>query len=75
MNLFDAPFQQLLTVKNLSALPEDSRLVLQQMGLFPEEKIEKLHTAPLGDPIAIRIGEHAFSLRKELCKVIQVESV
>lgn len=75
MNLFDAPFRKKLRVRALADLPKDARLVLIQLGLDEGELVEKVHTAPLGDPIGLRIGEQLFTLRSELCRKIGVEVV
>lgn len=37
---------------------------LYELGLFEGEKIEVLATAPLGDPLEIRLGNSRLSLRK-----------
>jgi Fe2+ transport system protein FeoA len=60
-------------VSALSRLGEDVRLVLIQLGIDHDEWIEKVHTAPLGDPVSVRIGQHLFTLRKEVCREIEVE--
>jgi len=73
ISLSEAPFSRSLKVISLDGLPKDAQIVLEQLGLFPQELIEKIHSAPLGDPIAIRIGEQVFSLRNEICKLISVE--
>ncbi len=73
MNLLEAPFLKNLRVLSLDRIPEESRIILEQMGIFFGEEIEKLHIAPLGDPVAVRIGEQAFSLRKNICENLLVE--
>ena len=78
MNLWEAPFRQRLRILDLSgfgAAEDEIRLVLTQLGVDTGETIEKLHSAPLRDPISLRIGEQVFTLRTELCRKIQVESV
>jgi Fe2+ transport system protein FeoA len=57
----------------LSNLAEEARLVLLQLGIEPGEALEKMHVAPLGDPFTVRIGEQLFTLRKEVCRLIDVE--
>lgn len=54
-------------------LDEEVRLVLIQLGLDEGEVVEKIHVAPLGDPISFRIGQHLFSLRSDVCRKIFVE--
>lgn len=75
VTLWDAPFQKALRVRNLEGLAPEIRLVLTQLGLDPGETVEKRHSAPLGDPITIRIGAQLFTLRKDICRRIQVELV
>jgi Fe2+ transport system protein FeoA len=74
MNLLAAPFRTPLHIKSLSAeLDEDSGLVLAQLGIAPDEVIEKVQSAPLGDPISIKVGDQLFSLRRDTCAHIFVE--
>ena len=75
MNLWDAPFRKPLRVLSLSAFGEEIRLVLVQLGIDPGEVIEKIHSAPLKDPVSLRIGEQVFTLRSETCRNILVELV
>lgn len=74
MNLFDAPFQSRLFVKDLSGLAPEERQVLMQLGLDLGEEVEKVHIAPLGDPLGLRLGEQVFSLRISFCKKILVST-
>jgi Fe2+ transport system protein FeoA len=62
-----------LRILDLQGLGEEVRLVLTQLGLDPGETVEKMHLAPLRDPVSLRIGEQLFTLRAELCKNILVE--
>lgn len=75
MNLWDAPFRKPLRVIALEAFGDETRLVLVQLGIDPGEVIEKIHSAPLNDPVSLRLGEHVFTLRQEACRKIQVEVV
>jgi Fe2+ transport system protein FeoA len=77
VNLLEAPFRKRLRVVDLSAVggvEDEVRLVLAQLGVDEGELLEKLHDAPLKDPISLRIGEQVFTLRAELCRKIQVEA-
>lgn len=74
MNLWDAPFKTPLKVLSIDDVTEEVRLVLIQLGLDQGEEIEKLHVAPLGDPLSFRVGEHVFTLRKELARKVRVEA-
>jgi Fe2+ transport system protein FeoA len=76
MNLWDAPFRCPLRVLDLSGLGTENHeasLVLTQLGVDIGETIEKLHSAPLKDPISILIGQQVFTLRSEICRRILVE--
>lgn len=73
MTLWDAPFRKPLRVLDLSAFGDDVRLVLSQLGIDAGETIEKVHAAPLRDPVSLRIGEQLFTLRSEVCRLIQVK--
>ncbi len=72
MTLLSAPFAKSLRVLDLSSFGEEVRLVLIQLGLDAGEVIEKLHVAPLGDPVSLRVGQQVFTLRRELCGQIEV---
>lgn len=74
VTLWDAPFEKALRVRNLEKLPAEVRLVLTQLGLDHGETVEKRHSAPLGDPITLRIGAQLFTLRKDVCRRIEVET-
>lgn len=74
MNLWDAPFRKPLKILSVDGLSEEIRLVLSQLGIEVGEAIEKMHLAPLGDPLSLRIGEQLFTLRRELCRHIHVEA-
>ena len=45
---------------------------LIEMGLYPGKEIKILFKAPLGDPIAIEVGDYTLSLRKEEAASIEV---
>ncbi len=46
---------------------------LNAMGLIPGVKIKLLRKAPIGDPLEFEILHYSLSLRKELCKDVEVE--
>lgn len=73
MTLWDAPFARPLQILSLKGLSEEVRLVLSQLGVDAGETIEKRHLAPLGDPLSLRIGSQVFTLRADLCRLIEVE--
>lgn len=75
VTLWDAPFRRPLRIVDLSGLGGEVLQVLIQLGLDSGETIEKVHRAPLRDPISFRVGEQLFTLRSEVCRKIQVEAL
>jgi Fe2+ transport system protein FeoA len=73
VTLWTAPFKKQLRVLDLSGFGEEVRSVLVQLGVDTGETIEKVHQAPLRDPVSLRIGEQLFTLRSEVCRLIKVE--
>lgn len=49
------------------------RCRLLDMGLIPKTAVRVEKTAPLGDPIELRVRGYALSLRKEDARNIEVE--
>lgn len=45
---------------------------LAEMGLIPGQHIMILYRAPLGDPIAIEVGDYVLSLRNNEARLISV---
>ena len=71
--LTELPFKQKAIIKSFG---EASLYVtLLEMGCIPEEEISVELTAPLGDPIAIKVAGYQLSLRKEEADMIMVEMV
>lgn len=73
-SLLEAPFAKSLRIAEIGA-DSDVVLVLRQLGIATELQVEKIHQAPLGDPITVRVGTHQFALRRDLCRLIHVEVV
>ena len=48
---------------------------LHRMGVIPGATVTVLRTAPLGDPIQVRVEGTLLSIRKRDARQIQVESV
>lgn len=46
---------------------------IAEMGLSKGQKIKVVRTAPLGDPIEVRVRDYSLSLRKQEAEVIEVE--
>jgi Fe2+ transport system protein FeoA len=72
LSLWNAPFRKKLQISGIE-LPEESKRILVQMGIDQGEALEKLHSAPLGDPVSVLIGSQQFALRQEICQKIYVE--
>lgn len=45
------------------------------MGIIPKTLIRVVKTAPMGDPIEIRLRDYALTIRKEDAKQIEVEAI
>lgn len=61
-----------MTVR-IDAVAESSlKQRLMTMGLIPGTKVEILNSAPMGDPIAIRIRSYNLAMRKDDAANIQV---
>ena len=50
------------------------RLRLLDMGLIPRTKVRLEKTAPLGDPLELRLRGYELTLRKEDARMIEVEA-
>lgn len=48
---------------------------LMTMGLIPGTRVEILNSAPLGDPIAIRLRSYNLALRRDDAANIEVSAV
>ncbi|MBR2178863.1 MAG: ferrous iron transport protein A [Selenomonadaceae bacterium] len=55
----------------------DSKLKnrLMTMGLIPGTRVEILRSAPMGDPIAIRLRSYNLAMRKDDAEKIQVTKI
>ncbi|MBR1396634.1 MAG: ferrous iron transport protein A [Selenomonadaceae bacterium] len=55
----------------------DSKLKnrLMTMGLIPGTRVEILRSAPMGDPIAIRLRSYNLAMRKDDAAQIQVSQI
>lgn len=69
--LSELPYKQKAIIKSFG----DTELFVKllEMGIIPEEEIAVELTAPLGDPIAVRVAGYQLSLRKEEAHEILVE--
>ncbi len=48
---------------------------LMTMGLIPGTRVEILNSAPLGDPIALRLRSYNLALRRDDAASIQVTQI
>ncbi len=48
---------------------------LMTMGLIPGTRVEVLNSAPLGDPIALRLRSYNLAMRRDDAAQIQVSQV
>ncbi|MGB3466166.1 MAG: FeoA family protein, partial [Cyclobacteriaceae bacterium] len=48
---------------------------LSDMGLYPGQLVQVLYNAPLGDPLAIQVGDYVLSLRKSEAELITVKKL
>ena len=56
-------------------LPQTLKLRLEEMGLTKGAEVTVLKTAPLGDPLEIRIRGYSLCIRKETAKHFRVKTV
>ena len=49
-------------------LPDTLKLRLSEMGLTPNTTVTVLKTAPLGDPLEIRVRGYSLCIRKDIAK-------
>lgn len=73
MTLKDAEVGSTVRIDSIAESPLKPRLMT--MGLIPGTRIEVLRTAPLGDPIAVRIRAYNLALRKDDAENIEVSKV
>ncbi len=55
-----------------SIVSGDLSAKLAEMGLIPGQHIMILYRAPLGDPMAIEVGDYVLSLRNSEASLIRV---
>lgn len=65
------------TLSRISGFTKEGEALgrLHRMGVIPGAEATLLRTAPLGDPMQVRIGGTLLSIRKRDAHQIQVESV
>ena len=70
MTLSEANIGSTVRIDSINESPIKSRLMT--MGLIPGTRVEILRSAPLGDPIAIRLRAYNLALRKSDADKIEV---
>ena len=73
MTLKDAEIGSTVRIDSIEESEITQRLMT--MGLIPGTRIEVLRSAPLGDPIAIRVRAYNLALRKDDAEKITVSKV
>ena len=73
MTLKDTTAGMTVRIDALEESPLKQRLMT--MGLIPGIKVEILNSAPMGDPIAIRIRSYNLAMRKDDAAHIQVTQI
>ena len=73
MTLKDTTAGMTVRIDSLEESPLKQRLMT--MGLIPGTKVEILNSAPMGDPIAIRIRSYNLAMRKDDAAHIQVTQI
>lgn len=73
MTLKDAAIGSTVRIDSVGESELKQRLLT--MGLIPGTHVEILRTAPLGDPIAIRLRAYNLAMRKDDAEKIQVSAV
>ena len=73
MTLKDAAIGSTVRIDSIAESSIKQRLMT--MGLIPGTRVEILRSAPLGDPIAIRLRAYNLALRKDDAKKIEVSNV
>lgn len=70
MKLSEARVGATVRIDSIDDSPMKQRLMT--MGVIPGTKVEILQSAPLGDPIAVRLRAYNLALRKDDAKLIEV---
>ena len=73
IRLTQLPYKQKAIIKSFGQT--ELYVKLLEMGCIPDEEISVELTAPLGDPIAIKVAGYQLSLRNEEAEHILVEII
>ncbi len=72
MRLLDAKVGDVVTVVGFSGQKMSARL--QQVGLYPGDRLKVLREAPLGGPLLVRVGRREMALGRGVAGRILVEA-
>ena len=73
MTLKEGTAGQRFVIRSVGDSPIKNRLMT--MGLVPGTKVTVLRSAPLGDPMTIRVRAYHLALRRDDAASIEVETV
>ncbi|MBQ9441727.1 MAG: ferrous iron transport protein A [Selenomonadaceae bacterium] len=73
MTLKSAKLGEIVRIDSVGESSLKQRLLT--MGLIPGTRVEILRSAPLGDPIAVRLRAYNLALRKDDAEKIEVSKV
>ncbi len=73
MTLKSAELGEIVRIDSVGESSLKQRLLT--MGLIPGTRVEILRSAPLGDPIAVRLRAYNLALRKDDAEKIEVSKV
>ena len=73
MTLREGTSGQRIVIRSVSDSPLKNRLMT--MGLVPGTAVTVLRSAPLGDPMALRVRSYHLALRRDDAASIEVEAM
>ena len=73
MTLKDTEAGMVVKIESISESKLKNRLMT--MGLIPGTRVEILRSAPMGDPIAIRLRSYNLAMRKNDASQIEVTKI
>lgn len=74
IDLLPAGTPAIITAINRSACSDSVWRRLHEMGFDEGVDVEVLHKAPLGDPIALRVGNMTIAIRKAEAALVEVDT-
>ncbi len=73
MTLREGAAGQKFVIRSVGESPLKNRLMT--MGLVPGTRVTVLRSAPLGDPMAVRVRSYHLALRRDDAASIEVEAI